>query len=69
MGNIDEINRVIERAKSQRAKMIGSAVQSSTIPAVLVAVCALVLVQLNGETESMTVASAPAAQVASVATP
>ena len=68
MGNIDEINRVIERAKSQRAEMIGSAVQSAAIPGLLVAVCALVLVQLNGETPSAPVASAPTAQVASAST-
>ena len=68
MDNINEINRVIARAKSQRAELIGSAMQSYALPAVLVAVCALVLVQLNGEGPSAPVASAPTVQASSVAT-
>lgn len=49
MNNIDEINRVIEQAKHQRANYIGSAVQTYALPLALVAGLSLMLLQFSGQ--------------------
>jgi hypothetical protein len=67
MNNINDINRVIERAKHQRADFIGSAVQAYALPAVLVAGLSLMLLQFSANPPSDTVErGAPVAQVTSV---
>ena len=48
MNNAKHINRVIERAKQQRADYIGTAVQAYALPAVLVAGLSLMLLQFSG---------------------
>ena len=48
MNNAKHINRVIERAKQQRADYIGTAVQAYALPAVLVAGLSLMLLQFGG---------------------
>lgn len=67
MNNINDINRVIERAKHQRADFIGSAVQAYALPAVLVAGLSLMLLQFSANPPADTVErGAPVAQVTSV---
>jgi len=49
MSHIEEINRVVERAKRERASYIGSAVQAYAVPVVLVAGLSLMLLQFSSK--------------------
>ena len=49
MSNLEEINRVIERAKNQRADLIGSAVRAYALPVALAAGLSLMLLGPGGK--------------------
>ena len=63
MSHIQEINRVVERAKRERANYIGSAVQAYAVPVVLVAGLSLMLLQFSGKPPVRPTEGAQVAQV------
>ena len=63
MKNTNEINQIIARAKNERARYVGSAIQAYAVPVVLVAGLSLMLLQFTGKPPAEPIEGAPVAQV------